>query len=65
MLYGVQPIEFYIDPAEAYVYTCQQLPSIQSTLADHFSSDLPERSGSNVAADQLHYELLLRYMNEL
>ena len=25
MLYGVQPIEFYIDPGEAYVYTCQQL----------------------------------------
>ena len=57
MLYVIQPIEFYIDPGEAYVYTCQQLAYIQSALADHFSSSLPEKTGSNVADDQLHYEL--------
>ena len=64
MLYGVQPIELYIDPGEAYVYTCQQLDEIQSALADHFSA-CQKKTGSNVAENQLHYKLLLRHMNDL
>ena len=57
VLYGVQPTEFYIDPGEAYVirYMYNQLLQTTSLWA------CQKKSGSNVADDQLHYELLLRH----